>query len=222
MQAWPLWQAIKHYNMAANYNAIATVYDFLSRLVFGNAIVRAQQSFIKFIPPNSRILIVGGGTGRILHDISQQHSSSLVIDYVETSAAMLRLSKKRNCVNNRVNFIELPIEDFKAGTDYDVVITPFVLDNFNGEKLPAVFNQLHTLLKPSGLWLYADFAYTKNESPRWQKMLLAIMYFFFRITTGIEANELIDTAPYFEKHYITVFEARFYSNFIKTVVFRKK
>ena len=222
MRAWPLWQPIKHNNMAANYNSIAPVYDILSRIIFGSAIVKAQQSFLPFIPANSRLLIVGGGTGRILQEISRQHNSGLVIDYVEVSAAMLKLSKKRNCANNRVNFIELPIENFKASADYDVVITPFVLDNFNREKLPVVFKQLNSWLKPNGLWLYADFVYTANKSPWWHKMLLAVMYFFFRITTGIEANELVDTNAYFEKDFSMIFERSFYSHFIKAVVYRKK
>ena len=256
LRAWPLWQAIKHNNMAANYNSIARIYDLLSRIIFGSAIVKAQQSFIQFIPANSRLLIVGGGTGKILEYISQLHPTGLVIDYVEVSSGMLGISKKRNYANNKVNFVGLPIEDFKATVMYDVVITPFVLDNFNREKLPLVFNQLNTLLQQNGQWLHTDFVYHRGESPNtsavpsgslfqdpealakqpqgpeaetlrrqspwWQKLLLAVMYFFFRITTGIEANELVDTKAYFEKDFSMIFERSFYANFIQAVVYRRK
>ena len=208
--------------MAANYNAIANIYDLLSRIVFGNAIVRAQQSFIKFIPPNSKLLIVGGGTGKILEYISQLHATGLTVDYVEASSKMLSLSKKRYYADNKVNFIALPVEDFKTDVMYDAILTPFVLDNFNREKLPAVFNQLNSRLQDNGIWLYADFAYTKNESPWWQKILLAVMYFFFSITAGIEANELVDITAYFEKDFTKAFEAKFYARFIKATVYRKK
>lgn len=207
--------------MATNYDKIAGIYDLLSRIVFGPYIVKAQVCLIKYINPNSKILVVGGGTGWVLEELTKQHPSGLVIDYVESSAKMVGLSEKRNFGGNTVNFITLPIEDFTTVNQYDVIFTPFLFDNFKPDKTTFVFNALHTLLKSGGLWLYADFIYVDGQGTIWQKLLLKIMYFFFWVTSNIETNEIENMEPYFALGYIKIFDAWFYAQFIRSVAYRK-
>ena len=208
--------------MPANYDKIATVYDLLSRIVFGKSIVNAQVSLLKCLPAGEyRLLIVGGGTGWILEELAKQRPQGLTIDYVEASAKMIELSKNRGCATNTVNFICLPIESFESGHLYNVIITPFVLDNFDEQKLEQVFYKLDALVADGGTWLYADFVYSKETSPGWQKLLLKIMYFFFRISTKIETGELVATEKLFEKSYRKKMEAGFYFNFIKAIAYKK-
>jgi hypothetical protein len=59
--------------MAASFNNSAWFYDRLSRLVYGKAIVNTQLYLLGYIQPNSNILIVGGGTGWILDEITRLH-----------------------------------------------------------------------------------------------------------------------------------------------------
>ncbi len=208
--------------MPANYDTIAPVYDFISRMVFGNAIVNAQVSLLKCLPVGDyRLLIVGGGTGWILEDLAKQRPNGVTVDFVEASNEMIQLARKRNCGGNSVNFIHCPIENFKTPFSYQAILTPFVLDNFEEEKAKQVFNQLDKLLAKDGVWLYADFVYDKTNSPMWQKGLLKLMYFFFRLTTKIEANRLVNIDTYFEKGYSKKMEARFYFDFIKAIAYRK-
>ena len=207
--------------MPANYNHIARVYDLLSRLVFGRQIMKAQISLLKFIPINSRILIVGGGTGWILHEISTLFTGGLSIDYVEVSEKMIELSKQRNIGANKVRFIHQAIEEFVNLEVYDVIITPFIFDNFTKKKIGSIFSKLLPMLKPKGLWLHADFVYDKSESPFWQKILLKVMYFFFRITCRIETTELVDLGPYFAQDFQKIFEGSFYFGFIKARAYKK-
>lgn len=207
--------------MAANYDSIASIYDFTSRLVFGGAIVKAQVCMMQYIPPHSRILIVGGGTGWILEKIAAQHTEGLEIDYVESSVQMVSLSEKRDYKRNDVNFIQLPIEAYDIAGLYDIIITPFIFDNFKKDKLELVFHKLDAALKSNGLWLYADFVYDKRKTPFWQKLLLKVMYFFFRITTGIETRELISMDSYFAPYHIE-FKASHYFRFMQSLVYRKQ
>lgn len=207
--------------MPANYDKIASVYDLLSRMIFGRNIEQAQVCMLKYVPTGSGILIVGGGTGWILEKLSEQSPHGLQIDYVEVSAKMIMLSKKRNYRVNSVNFINMPIEEFISDKQYDVIITPFILDNFSADKIGPVFAKLDERLKHNGLWLYADFVYDKAKSPLWQKFLLKVMYFFFRITSGIETQELISMDIYFAGSYEIQFEESNYFNFIRSVVYRK-
>ena len=113
-----------------NYDAIASNYDMLSRMVFFKSQVKAQIAQIKFIPSRSNILIVGGGTGWILEEISKVYSEGLKITYIEISEKMIRLASKRSARGNILEFVNLPIEDFIDDCRYDVVITAFLFDNF--------------------------------------------------------------------------------------------
>jgi len=97
--------------MRNNYDRIARYYDFLSRMVFFRAQLKAQIEQLHFIPANSSVLIVGGGTGWILEEIAKVHSSGLRITYVEISAKMLELSRKRNVRANQVTFVHSPAEE---------------------------------------------------------------------------------------------------------------
>ncbi len=208
--------------MAANYDKIASVYDPLSRLVYGKSIVRAQLFLLGHIPAGSRILIVGGGTGWILEEISRLHPAGLVIDYVENSANMIALSQKRHYGTNRVNFIFLSVEYYSTTDTYHVFFTPFVFDNFTGQKTAPVFEHLNQMLKPGGVWLYADFVCDDNNGRLWQKMLLKMMYLFFKITCNIETDHIVHMERYYRQaNYQLISASGFYFGFILAAAYRK-
>ncbi len=207
--------------MTNNYNGIATYYDLLSRLIFGNAIKNAQISLLKFIPADADILILGGGTGWILEEIARQHAEGLRISYVEISAKMILLAKKRNYGLNEVEFIHISAEEFIAQKKYDVIITPFFFDNFLQIKVEYLFNKCAEMLVRKGLWLYTDFRYDKNTSPLWQKFLLKIMYLFFCLTAKIETQDLINMDYLFSNNFEKQAEFLLYAHFIKATAYRK-
>jgi ubiquinone/menaquinone biosynthesis C-methylase UbiE len=206
--------------MAANYDNSAWFYDRLSRLVYGNALVKAQVYLLNFVPAGSKILIAGGGTGWILDELSKIHRAGLTITYVEISANMLALSQKRNTGQNEISFINNPVENVKLPADFDVVITPFLFDNFVDETVDSVFNHLHQLLKPGGLWLNSDFQLTGRW---WQNVLLKSMFVFFRLLCGIEASKLPAIEKYFDTAgYSVTNDKTFFGDFITAKVYRKK
>jgi ubiquinone/menaquinone biosynthesis C-methylase UbiE len=207
--------------MDPDFNKVAYPYDFISRLVFGDSLVKAQVSTLHYIPLNSNILIVGGGTGWILEEIAKIHNSGLNISYVEISSAMIDLSKKRNWKNNNVSFFHQSIENFHSGKQFDVIITPFFFDLFKRKKVEMLFYDLDKKLKKDGLWLYTDFIPEKYQIHLWQKVLLKTMYFFFGITSKVEARKLIDMDFYFTKGYTKTSENWFYGRFIRAVVYQK-
>ncbi|MGN6568322.1 MAG: class I SAM-dependent methyltransferase, partial [Flavipsychrobacter sp.] len=178
-----------------DYDPIAGLYDRLSYLFFGNAQRRAQTFFLKDIPLNSRILIVGGGTGWILEEIAKQHPGGFDITYVELSGKMIELSRRRNVGQNAVHFINESIEAFSTAETFDVAITAFLFDNFSEQHARSVFLQIHSLLKPGGLWLVSDFDAEQANHHLWQRAMLAAMYFFFRLVCRVEAKELVRLKP---------------------------
>lgn len=209
--------------MRNNYDNIATLYDPLSRLVFGKAQVKVQLDLLPAIKANSRILIVGGGTGWILEALADLHYESLTITYIEISAKMLKIAKSRYCGQHKVRFIEQAIEEYTPTNEsYDVVITCFLFDNFLRPKAEIVFHHLSTLLTAGGLWLYADFYLDTTRKNRWKKGLLYLMYKFFRYVCQVEASNLVDMTPYFQRdRYQVLFSSLRYAGFIKGIVYKK-
>lgn len=208
--------------MLNNYDKIADHYDTLSRLVFFKSQVNAQINQLPYIQKNSHVLIVGGGTGWILEELSNIYPIGLKIVYVEISAKMIALSQKRNYKNNHVEFVNIGIEDFKTDVLFDAILTPFLFDNFVEQRAAKVFGQLNEYLKIDGLWFQVDFSLNKANGNWWKCLLLRSMYGFFKLLGIVEAHKLIDMNPYFFKaNYLIVEEWLYYGSFIKATIFRK-
>ena len=202
-----------------NYDNAASFYDKLSRLVFGDRLIKAQVYLLRHIPPNAKVLIVGGGTGWILDELTRLHPSGLDITYVEISANMMALSQKRNAGDNHVTFINQPIQQVALHDNFDITITPFLLDNFTDESLPSVFEPIHQCLKSTGFWLYTDFQLTGKL---WQGIMLKSMLLFFKILCGVESWRLPDAKGMFVKHgYSVVDEKSFFGEFVVSRVYFK-
>jgi len=205
--------------MPSNYDNSASFYDQLSRMIFGKALVNAQVYLLKFIPPNSKILIAGGGTGWILEEIARIHPSGLTITYVEISANMTAIARRRNADANTVTFINDAVENVASAELYDVIITPFLLDNFTEENIGSVFAHMHQQLKPCGLWLCTDFQLTGKL---WQRILLKSMYTFFRILCGIDTMKMPNIVAQFSRHgYVAVVSKSFFGEFIVSTKYMK-
>ncbi|MEO6455491.1 MAG: methyltransferase domain-containing protein [Ginsengibacter sp.] len=209
--------------MKNNYDRIAWCYDLLSNIVFGNRIKKAQTEILNFIPPGSRILIAGGGTGWILEKIAKVYLSGLSITYIDASAKMIQKSKRRDIASNKVKFMCIPIEQVKLPDEnFDVLITSFFFDNFSESASRLIFQQLHSALKKDGIWLFTDFRLSKTER-YWQKPMINLMYFFFRAVCQLQARQLPDTENIFSNNrYKKIFRKMFYKHFIISIVFKKE
>lgn len=206
--------------MNGSYDTVASFYDSLANLIFGNTIKKSQKFLIDAIPSKSKILIIGGGTGWILEEISAKHASGLQITYVDVSKKMIDLSKKRNIKNNQVVFVAESILETELNSHYDVVITPFILDNISDENIERIINKITSCIDKNGLWLHADFQIHNNSL--WQKIFLKMMFLFFKITCGIEASSLAETKRKFEKRgYILIAAKNYFSSFICSVIYQK-
>lgn len=206
--------------MPSNYDNSARFYDQLSRMVFGKALISAQQYLLGSVPPNSSVLIVGGGTGWILNELSAIHYSGLDITYVEISSRMTAIAKERHTGINKVTFINDAIENTSIDAPaFDVIITPFLLDSFTEATLQKAFAHMHTQLKPKGLWLFADF---QDIGKLWQKLMLKTMYTFFKVLCGIETTKLPDINLQFSRYNYQLINSRtFYKGFILAAEYKK-
>ena len=174
-----------------NFNWVAPAYDALAWVVFGRSLKRAQVVFLDRIPSGASILIVGGGPGWLLEPLLASRPPGRIV-YLEASANMLARASRRMLKRQLLGTVEFRLGDETSlrPDDFDVIITPFVLDLFTDEALQTrLLPRLHNALKPGGLWFVTDFVPATGYG---QKMLLQAMIWFFRLTANIETRQLAD------------------------------
>lgn len=206
--------------MAGNngYNLIAPYYDRLAALCFGNKLMVAQTSLLQYVAAGSHMLIVGGGTGLILEAITRICPTGLKITYADASEKMVALARQRDIGGNEVLFTAKPVQELPAGS-FDMVVTPFLIDNFTEPVMQQVMAHLDGMLNTGGLWLFTDFC---NPDRRSQQFLLRSMYLFFAVVCGIGARRLPLTALQFARlGYVVEEEKVFLNGFVKAVCYKK-
>jgi len=176
------------------FDRLAPVYDRFAKFVYGPAIREAQLCFLESIPAAANVLMVGGGTGWLLDEVLKLCPQCHVC-YIEASAKMLTLAQERLSPEqrDRVKFILGTENSIPSDTPFDAVITAFYLDLFSSLTLLGVIGKIKRVLAPGSVWLVSDFI---ERNVWWQRVLLQVMYKFFRWCCGIEARRL----PPWEHH----------------------
>ena len=166
-----------------DYNGLANVYDILARVVFGNTLLQASSYFLTKLNSTASILIVGGGTGKILNDIPE----GISVEYIEYSEKML--NKSKHFERPGIQFIHADFFRVELVGNYDYVIFPFFLDMFPANKITEAIHKTRLLLKPSGRLIITDFQPTNRLI---HKLLVQSMILFFRVSTRLELKRLED------------------------------
>lgn len=160
--------------------------------MFGSALRRAQQAALAHLPPGAPyVLIAGGGTGWVLGEVLRRRPAARIL-YLEASAVMLRKARARlralpPACAAQVEFRLGTEADLPPGAQFDAVVTFFLLDLFTPPDLRRLLLRLQAVSCPGAVWLVADFC---PPSTWWQRLLLAVMYCFFRLTANIHARQL--------------------------------
>ena len=76
-----------------DFDPIASWYDRLGKIVFFDRLHIAQKEYLNQLKQGNSLLILGGGTGRILEDIDRL-GLNLNIDFVEPSSEMIKKAKQ--------------------------------------------------------------------------------------------------------------------------------
>ena len=184
-----------------SFDLVAPHYRWLETIAFGNALQRARTCWIDTIARPKRALILGEGDGRFLCELVRAYPK-IEVDCIDASEAMLQLARARlrrmhPKSFSRVHFIREDILKWSPRKSYDLLVTHFFLDCFPGKELQAIIAKLASAAEPGAAWLIADFTIPRKRLARAHaKLWLRMMYTFFRATTRIAANELVDPAPY--------------------------
>ena len=173
------------------FDRVAWCYDALAALVFGPALRNTQRAALAGLPTGApHLLVLGGGTGWVLTEVLRRRPAATVL-YLEASPRMLararaRLSPARLA---QVEFRHGTQEALQPNEAFDGIITFFVLDCVELAGLPAALDRLNAARRPAAPWLLADFRPARQG---WRHLLLAAMYWFFGLATGLRARALPD------------------------------
>ncbi len=213
---------MKQKNLSANnFDSVAWCYDALAWMVFGNKLKASQKILLEQLREGDKVLIIGGGTGWILQEILKT-TEVVQIDYLEVSEKMIRQAKRFVPVQNhtKINFIHGTERDLVGKDHYDCVIAFYFFDLFLPERLNPMIRIIESVLKPAGRLLVADF-YLSENSPFLHRLLMKMMYLFFRKTCKVEAR----TLPPFrtllrEKFSPPCYSVSFFNSFMLSEVYR--
>lgn len=188
----------------SGFNRVASFYDALARLVYGQALQEAQLALLPSVPDQARVLVIGGGTGWLLEQLLHT-GKRLDMLYLDAAPAMLQRARQKyekyeqskkghHC---QVSFRLGNEQALQPSEQFDVIITPFLLDLFPPPRLQQLMRRLSAALVPDGEWLVADFWPVQQPPPWWQRVLITGMYTFFGWVSGVKASRLPDYASHF-------------------------
>ena len=197
------------------FDSLAPFYDLLASVVFLGQIDRAQKHLVNQIKPNSRVLILGGGTGKLLTYFHKNTS----IKFVEISSKMISKAKKRK-TEAFVEFEESDFLEWSSIETFDYIICPFFLDLFSSIRLKEIITKTKTYLKDNGQLLVSDFDGASKSF--FNQLLLKLMFGFFFAVGAINIKKYNHLFKNIEDQFLSIDnEKRFFHNFIKTASYRK-
>jgi ubiquinone/menaquinone biosynthesis C-methylase UbiE len=189
--------------MKNNFDWIAPVYDQLKFIVFGRTLERATSEILESVKPSDTVLIVGGGTGKVLNYLTHV----TCIDYVEKSKNMIRKAKRRN--QKGIHFIHCDFLEWETAKKYDFILLPFFLDVFDEANLIKVVKKVKTLSKPTSLIQVTDF---QKSNSFVKSFLIKLMYFFFRHVSSLEGSKILQLHEVMVNERFKVKQTYFYSD----------
>lgn len=162
------------------FDRVAGIYDALADRIFGSEWRRVQEAPVAALNGCGRVLIVGGGTGRLL-----THLLNCEVVYVELSLKMMTRAMRRQREVETI-FLNEDFVKWETAERFDAVLTPFFLDVLNPGEIPAVLQKITGLLRPGGSLHVMDF----QPSSLWNNFLVSVMYRFFGILAGVKRSRL--------------------------------
>lgn len=185
--------------MPNNYNLIAPVYDFLKRIVFGNSLIKAECHFLKNIKADSSLLVVGSGTSEFLEHIDISLFSRIYCLDKSKKMCQITISRAFNLgFKDKIDVICEDFIDFKTSEKFDIVALPFLLDCQSEQDIPVILNKVEHLTKQRAHMIITDF-YRESDNYLIKKVLIKLMYLFFRVSTNISRTSLPDFQLIIEK-----------------------
>jgi ubiquinone/menaquinone biosynthesis C-methylase UbiE len=184
--------------IARSFDLLAPHYRWMEFVLAGGKLQGCRTMFLDEFARANNVLLLGEGNGRFLTELLRRNST-VNVTCVDASAAMQRTARSRlarkGFGTRRVAFVHSDVLacEFPASA-FDAIAANFFLDCFPPEELERVVHRMSEWAAPEARLIVSDFQRPENGIKRWRaNAILAVMYLFFRIATGLPARRL--TAP---------------------------
>jgi SAM-dependent methyltransferase len=178
-----------------SFDTLAPHYRNMETLLAGNILQRCRTAHLAEAAGCRRALLLGEGPGRFLVELLRANPRVEVV-CVEQSPRMIREARqevKRSGLDDmRVNFEQKDALAWHSPhAVFDLVVTNFFLDCFRRDELEGLVENVAASATDEARWLLADFRLPERGWRRWRaRVVLALMYGFFRCATGLSASRL--------------------------------
>lgn len=178
-----------------SFDLLAPYYRWMESILAGRKLHGCRIAFLDQIPAPRNILLLGEGHGRVLVECCRRFAGSQ-ITYVDASERMLIEAVRQLYLNqlssSHVKFIQADILNWSPPANtYDLIITNYFFDCFQPEQLAQMIPRIAASSISPANWLIADFQIPKAGLKRMRaRMILWLLYAFFRATTKLSAHKL--------------------------------
>lgn len=177
--------------MPNDFNIIAPIYQIGEFFCFGDLLQESRIQFRDNLISPKFVLLLGEGRGYFLKSLLSLNKKCQVT-VVESSSVMIRYQKsiipKKDL--DRVYFKNIPLEKFNSYTRFDLVCSFYFWDCFSTGEIKLLLPNVVKFLSDRGYWMNADFVDVKFQDNKINFLKLRIMYFLFKIFTGISASKV--------------------------------
>lgn len=185
------------------FDKIAPIYGTLVGICAGNRLSQCRSLLIDQIHNPTNILIAGEGHGPFL-GICESRYPNAKITVIESSDQMIQIAKSKH-PSTRATFIHEDLLEWELDTTpFDLIVTHFFLDCFNPSDLKKAINKLSRVATEDTQWLISDFN-IPDSGPQMirAKVILWMLYQFFRFSIGLKADSLTTPDPLLREHGFT-------------------
>lgn len=184
-----------------SFDTLAPYYRSMEFVMAGGVLQRCRTSFLAEAANSRRALLLGEGPGRFLVELLRANPRVEII-CVERSPRMIAEARRQLTESElpRVTFEQADALSWQPPRhEFDLVVTNFFLDCFRPEELRPLVAKIAASATADARWLLADF---REPDTGWRRLrgriVLAIMYAFFRVATGLSASRLTPPDAYLE------------------------
>ena len=188
-----------------SFDVLAPHYRWMEFVSAGEKLQQCRTAFLDRVAGANRVLILGEGNGRFLLECRRKLPDAR-ITVVDASAKMLARARRRlegqGIAAERIDFVH---GDALAWTPeagaFDLIVTHFFLDCFRADQLESLIATLARAGAPQANWLLADFQSAPAGLARFRsKLILWLMYRFFKAVTRLPASALTAPDVFIERH----------------------
>jgi ubiquinone/menaquinone biosynthesis C-methylase UbiE len=178
---------------AMSFDTLAPYYRSMELVTAGSLMQRCRTSFLAETGACRHALLLGEGPGRFLPELLRTNLR-VEVTCVERSPRMIEEARSRLNASElaRVQFVQTDALTWQPPrNEFDLVVTNFFLDCFRPGELKELVARVSGSTTEDACWLLADFREPERGWRRWRgRIVLAVMYSFFRAVTGLSATRL--------------------------------